>query len=407
VRPETATAGSVEWAAVLSRLRSPDETTRWWTGFTVVSLLVALPLVVSGPGNDLDVGNVFRSGRAIARHLTYVPSRPPGAPVHEAIVGVLDLVGGPILTNLASLAAAGVFVWALNALLLREGVGRAGRWGVALVAANPWFVIAATSTADYVFALMFCVLAALAVRSDRAALAGLLAAAAMGSRIGSVTLIAGLLFAELGTGDGARRRVLTTALVGAGAALALFVPSIIEAGGLAFAQNDFSASSPLVQLGRAAAKDLLLLGIPTVVVLLVCLPALVAALRTWSDSWLVRFAVLGLVLSQALFLRFPWKMAHLLPTLVCIAVLYAVALQERPRVLMAVVALQLVFGVVRVDVLAPNDANEASGGRFRPGITAGPVLTDWRCRRDDPDAYRGRQKEEIEVAWDCAAPYRD
>ncbi len=392
---------------MLERLRHPDETTRWWMGFTLVSLVIATPLLVSGPGNDLDVGNVFRSGRAIARHLTYVPSRPPGAPAHEAIVGILDLIGGPILTNLASLAAAGVLVWALNKLLLGEGVGKAGRWGVAIVAANPWFIIAATSTADYVFALMFCVLAALAIRSDRAIVAGLLAAAAMGSRVGSMTLILALLIAELGTGDGARRRVVVTAVVGAGATAILFIPSVVEAGGLAFAQNDFSASSPLVQFGRAAAKDLLLLGVPTVLVLLFALPAAIAAIRSWSISWLVRFAIPGFVLSQVLFIRFPWKMAHLLPTLLCIAILYTVALEDRPRVLMAIVALQLVFGLVRVDVLQPNDANEASGGTFRPGIIAGPVLTDWRCRRDHPDSYLGRQKEEIETTWDCAAPYRD
>jgi len=392
---------------VLERLRHPDETTRWWMGFTLVSLIIAVPLLVSGPGNDLDVGNIFRSGRAIARHLSYVPSRPPGAPVHEAVVGILDLIGGPILTNLASFAAAGVLVWALDSLLQREDVGTAGRWGVALVAANPWFIIAATSTADYVFALMFCVLAALAIRSDRAVLAGLLAAASMGSRIGSITLILALLIAELGSGDGARKRVLTTALVGAGTTVLLFIPSMIEAGGLAFAQNDFSASSPLVQVGRAAAKDLLLLGIPTVVILLFALPAALTAIRSWSSSWLVRFALPGLVLSQVLFIRFPWKMAHLLPTLLCIAILFTVALQERPRVLMAMVALQLVFGFVRIDALAPNDANEASGGTFDPTITAGPVLTDWRCRRDQPEAYLGRQKEEIEQAWDCAAPYRD
>jgi hypothetical protein len=121
----------------------------------------------------------------------------------------------------------------------------------------------------------------------------------------------------------------------------------------------------------------------------------------------VRFALIGLILSQVLFIRFPWKMAHLLPTLLCVAILYTVALQERPRVMMAMVALQLVFGLVRVDVLQPDDANEAKGATFNPGVIAGPVLTDWRCRRDDPDAYRGRQKEEIEVVWDCAAPYRD
>ena len=42
----------------------------------------------------------------------------------------------------------------------------------------------------------------------------------------------------------------------------------------------------------------------------------------------VRFGIVGLVASQLLFLRFPWKMAHLLPSLACLAVLYAVALDE-------------------------------------------------------------------------------
>jgi len=379
----------------------------WWPAFALVALVVATPLVVSGPGNDLDVGNIFRSGRAIARHLTYLPSRPPGAPVHEGIVGVLDLAGGPLLTNLASLGAAAGLIWVLNRLLQEEGLGRAGRWGVALIVANPWFIIAATSTADYVFALLFCVGAALAIRRHRAVLAGVLAAGAMGTRVGSATLLVAIVAAELGTGEGARRRVAIMAAVGAALTVVLFVPSALYAGGLSFAQNDFSASSVGVQLGRAAAKDLLLLGIPTVIVAVIALPAVVAAVRTWSTAWLVRFAVVGLVLSQVLFIRFPWKMAHLLPTLLCLAVLYAVALKERPRMLAAMVALQLVFAVVRVDVLAPNRANEATGGAFRPAVTWGPVVTDWQCRRDDPDAYLGRQIEEIEAVWGCAAPYRD
>ena len=70
----------VDSAVVLARLRSADDDTRRWliAGAVVAALLV--PLVVTSPGNDLDVANVFRSGRAIARNLTYVPSRPPGAP---------------------------------------------------------------------------------------------------------------------------------------------------------------------------------------------------------------------------------------------------------------------------------------------------------------------------------------
>lgn len=373
----------------------------------LLAVVVGAPLVVSGPGNDLDVGNVFRSGRAIARHLSYLPSRAPGAPVHETVVGVGDLIGGPIVTNLASVAAAVTLVVALDRLLRREGVGPGGRWAVALVAANPWFLIAATSTTDYLLALAFVLLAALALRADRTVLAGALAAAAMGCRIGSALLVLALLVAELGEHDraAARRRVLTTAMTAVGVTAVLFVPAILEAGGVGFAQNDFSTSSVMVQLGRAAVKDITLLGPVASLVALAAVPAVVAALRTWRVSWLVRFAVPGLVLSQLLFVRFPWKVPHLLPCLVCGAILLAVALERRPALLMALVVLQIVFAVVRIDVVQPDDPNQATGGDPALVVGWGPVVTDWQCRRERPDAYLGRQKVEIERAWNCARPF--
>ncbi len=392
---------------MLARLRGSDAATPWLAAGLLLALAVGAPLVVLGPGNDLDVANVFRSGRSIARHFAYLPSRAPGSPVHETIVGVLDLIGGPLLTNLASMAAAVVLVLALDRLLRREGIGPGGRWAVALVAANPWFLIAATSTTDYLFALAFVIGAALALRADRTVLAGALAAAAMGCRIGSVFLVIALLVAELGEPDrpGAARRVMVTGLTTAATTALLFLPSVVQAGGLAFADNDFSTSTPLVQLGRAAVKDLTLLGPVASVVALAAVPALLAALRTWRASWLVRFAVVGLVGSQLLFIRFPWKVPHLLPCLVCGAILLAVALGDRPRLLVALVVLQLLFAVVRVDVVQPDDPNQATGGD--PGLVVGwgPVVTDWQCRRQDPDAYLGRQKFEVEDAWNCARPF--
>lgn len=396
-----------------------DDAARWLLGGVALLVLVAIPLVVSGPGNDLDVRNVFRSGRSIARDWSYVPSRAPGSPVHEALVGVLDRVGGPLLTNLASLAAAIALLVALDRLLRREGVGPTGRWAVALVGANPWFVIAATSTADYVFALLFVVGTALALRLDRPVLAGVLAAAAMGTRIGSASLLLALFLAELTdrgsdaeaepgsepAGAGGLRRVGIAAVVAGILTVVLFVPAYLSAGGLSFAENDFSTSSPLVQLGRALVKDLTLLGPVASVVLLAAVPALVAALRRWRTSWLVRFASVGLVLSQVLFVRFPWKLPHLLPTLLCLAILLAVALEDRARLLMALVVLQLVSCVIRVDVIRPDNPNEATGGRPTLGVGWGPVVTDWQCRREHPRAYLGRQKVEVEAAWDCAKPF--
>ncbi|MEO6627682.1 MAG: hypothetical protein ABIP03_03860, partial [Aquihabitans sp.] len=333
-------------------------------GGIALGLLVALPLVISGPGNDLDVGNVFRSGRAIARHGSYLPSRAPGSPVHEFVVGLLDLIGGPLLTNLASLLVAALLLVGLDRLLRHEGIRSGGRWAVVLVAVNPWFVIAATSTADYLFALAFIVAAALALRADRSLLAGALAALAMGCRIGSASLIAALMIAELTShpesGESGRerrpqwRRSALAAIVAVAGTLVLFVPSFVQAKGVAFAKNDFSTSSLLVQFGRAGVKDLTLLGTLGSLVALVAIPALIVALRTWRTSWLVRFSFFGLVFSQVLFLRFPWKMPHLLPSLLCVAVLLAVALDRKPQLLVVLVGLQLLFAVVRVDVVQPD-----------------------------------------------------
>lgn len=400
----------------------------WLVAGLALAVVVGVPLVISGPGNDLDVGNVMRSGRSIARDFSYLPSRAPGSPVHETIVGVLDRLGGTTLTNLASMAAAVALLVGLDRLLRGEGLGPGRRWAVALVAANPWFLIAATSTTDYLFALGFVVFAALALRRDRPVAAGVLAAAAMGCRIGSAVLIAAVLLAELtaptapATFDGraggagpdhdhrpARRaalvRVGLTAVVAAAATVVLFVPSYRQAGGLSFAQNDFSTSSPLVQLGRALVKDVTLLGPVATLVALVAVPALWRTLGTWRSSWLIRFAVPGLVLSQLLFIRFPWKVPHLLPVLVCLALWLGLALADRPRLLMVLVALQLLFSVVRLDVIAPDDPNQATAGELDIGVGWGPVVVDWQCRRQDPDAYRGRQKVEIERAWNCARPF--
>lgn len=434
-------------------IESPPDgrTRRWLIAAAVLGAVAGLPLVWAGPGNDLDVANVFRAGRSIVRHGGYVPSRAPGSPVHELAVGLLDGFAGPLAATLFSVAAAIVLAVALDRLLAGEGLGPNRRWAIAVLIANPWFLIAATSTVDFVPALAFVTLSALALRRGRPVWAGLAAAASMGSRIGSALLIASLLFAELtdtapsgghrspgtdrgtdrgadrspstdrGTGRGADREpsidrhrgtgrrpwrtVVITGVVAATTTLLLFVPSFIHAGGLTFAENDFRSAGLLVHLGRAAVKDLMLLGPVATLVALLAVPAILTAVGEWRHRWLVRFAVPALLTSQLLFVRFPWKMGHLLPTLFAVVVLLAFVGATKPRLLMALVGLQLLYGIVAVDVIEPDRPNEATGGTVTLTISTGPVLRDWTCRRDHPDPHRGRQRIEVEAAWNCAQPF--
>ena len=200
--------------------------------------------------------------------------------MHEAAVGVLARIGGTVGPNLGSLVAAVAVVVALALLLRGEGVGRVGL-SVAVVVANPWFLVAATSTVDFLWALALWLGAAVVLRRPPAwsapPSAGVLAGLAVGARSSTAFLVAGLAVAEAldavaPPATGPRTTVATPAaptavvraLVLAGVAavvgLLVFLPLPRRRASLAFAQNDVPTSSPLVQVGRFLAKDLYFVG---------------------------------------------------------------------------------------------------------------------------------------------------
>jgi hypothetical protein len=383
---------------------------RWVVAGAAVAVAVA-PMAWLGPGTDLDVGAVLRSGRSIVRDGAYMPSRAPGAPVHETIVGVLERIGSTVGPNLGSLAAAIALVVVLVALLRHEGVRRV-ELAVAVVVANPWFLVAATSTVDFLFALALWVAAALVLRSRRAwggAIgAGVLAGLAVGCRSSTAFLVVGLVVAHaLEPGGRAWRPALVAGASAAVVGLALYIPSYRAAdSSLAFAQNDVPTSTFFVQVGRFLVKDLYFVGPFAAVVLLLTLPALARVLMRWRSDWLVRLGLVTVLISQLLFLRFPWKMGHLLPTLVGLALLLARALADtpKPRLLVALVATQLLYGAVNITLIEPDNPNAATGGELTFEPAWGAIVTDVRCRADDPDAWE-EGVEALDRVWDCAKPW--
>jgi hypothetical protein len=104
-------------------------------------------------------------------------------------------------------------------------------------------------------------------------------------------------------------------------------------------------------------------------------------------------------------LRFPWKMGHLLPTLVCLAIVLAVALDDRRRLFALVVAAQALLIVVNVDLVEPDNPNLATNAHvvFQPRL--GVLVTDVRCRSKDTTAYVDNNRERLEAVWNCAKPF--
>ena len=187
-----------------------------------ITAALALPIFWLGYGTDIDVGQVLLAGDRI-RNGDYAPSRNPGVPVVETIVGLLDPVGGHILVNLATVGALAFTVVGIARLVRAWGHDNGDLVALALLV-SPVTLIAGTSTGDFIWALAFFVWGALMHLQGRSVLAGVLFGLAIGSRSTTLLLVAAFLLAD-GWDRAHRRRCLTTAALALPLGAAFFIPS--------------------------------------------------------------------------------------------------------------------------------------------------------------------------------------
>jgi hypothetical protein len=345
-----------------------------------ITAAVTLPLVWMGYGTDIDVFDVLVAGDSI-RAGDYLPSRPPGVPVFEAVVALLDPVAGHLAINLATAAAGAATVVGIARLVRAWGHANGDLIALAFLAA-PGTMIAATSTADFVWALAFFVWAALHHLRDRPVAAGVLFALALGTRLSSVLLMAAFLVAD--GWDRPRRRVcVRTALVALPLGALLYVPAWLAYDRSAEILDTAEGWRSLANnLGRFAYKNYATAGVPFLVVVLVATPALLASLRRWGADPMLRTGVLGFAVSQGLFLVLPWKYNHLLPALATFLLWLGASTRNRRGFLWLTIGALAVNGLITFRPLAPDAPAVARAGRWDPALTVGLLVNDIDCRLD-------------------------
>ncbi|MFP5256978.1 MAG: hypothetical protein ACLGI8_14135 [Acidimicrobiia bacterium] len=383
-------------------------------GIVLACALAYLPFTFLGYGTDIDVADVLRSGGRLLDGEAYAVSRPPGAFVHELGTSILDRLGGSVLVNLASVAAATAALWAVHELTRRDGSRWPG-WVALLVGANPWFWIAATSLGDYAWALGFALSGALQAHRGRRVLAGVLFGLAIGCRGSTGLLAAAWLIAER-TGAPSFRPAWRASLTTAGTLLvvgaAAFVPPWLAADRtLGFLEHAIPFAGWRIHLGRWAVKNAAVIGVPAGIVFLVGVRRGFGALARWQASVVVRFAVFGFVVVELLYLRWPYKPLHLLPVVALVALLVGASPTVARPWMVALVAAQVVGGVVGSTIGEPDVPHAATSGRVVLDVVAGPLLNDVRCRLEDredgpwpdptdPDQLREAQTRAAEL-FDC------
>jgi len=243
----------------------------------------------------------------------------------------------------------------------------------AIAGLNPHYIIASSSSMDYVYSIFFGLLGVTLLRQKKNLLAAIAFSLAVSSRLSNILLIGAIYlhFLRAYREDGeTRESVLLTmsALLTACLVSALYIPSFLVShhtlGFLTYRIGDWSF---LGHLYRFLYKNVYLFGlIPFLFV--TAASVWKAANRSLCISWTldVQTGVTALIVHELLFFKVPLEIAYLLPLLFVSVPLGFLALRPQRVTMFAMAVLVISYGfVVDPDILSCRH-NEKAGGTTAP-----------------------------------------
>ncbi len=134
-------------------------------------------------GNDGDTYAMLRAGWTLVHNGAYLPSRSPGYPLPELLIGMGGGIAGHwgsnAVSSLMGCIALGCFYALLRAIFEKTNALLA----VCAVGLNPYWIVAASSSMDYVYSAAFFLMGLVVLRKDRLYFAAFCFAACAASRL--------------------------------------------------------------------------------------------------------------------------------------------------------------------------------------------------------------------------------
>jgi hypothetical protein len=349
----------------------------------LIFLIVSLPLIFLGYGSDNDTYGVLSAGISTWENSIPQMSRHPGYWLYEAMVFRFSKLGGYILTNGATLAASVFVLYRFHSLAVRENISHAVLLTLCL-GLNPWFLIAATSTMDYIWALLFIVLSIELAIKDKYIIAGTFAGIAAGFRLGSVfTLAFAFVFSWIKAGI--RNSFRGYFLLGCFASVLIVIfyfPSwLLKEKSFSFLEGhlgDESLWTLKMHAGRFVYKTIYLFGLPSFVVI----AAIVAyyTVKRKGQIYNGRFGGAAFGASAGtlfLFARYPLEIAYLLPFLFFFLLLLGSYLGgNSQKYLIAILLTTISYSFINLSIAKPNVPGLASNASFGFFIEHGVLVKD-------------------------------
>ncbi|KPK73812.1 hypothetical protein AMJ87_00405 [candidate division WOR_3 bacterium SM23_60] len=352
--------------------------------FAFIYVVSRIPLLNLGFGLDADAWRIANTAFDIRHHLVYHASRFPGYPVPEFINAlVIDFgwLATNSLTALVSTISIIVFARILRTLRYRYQ-------GFVLItyAFMPIIWINSTNTMDYMWSLLFIVLAWFFVLRNKWIVAGLMIGLAAGSRAQSLIFIIPFLFLILSKARNIMAAVTFLCCVVATTIL-IYSPLFLTYG-WGFIQR-YPTQTSLIQTGYQAIK---LFGLPGITASLVLLISSLSNLRRMlverNENDI--FIMLSLVVSLILFAFVPYHLEYLIPAIPF--VLLILCRLERKTLLVVSSLLLLAHSFVAIGSFKHTD-----GGEIRAQIVDhGAIVKNMMARQNQIDYTYALMSTEID-----------
>lgn len=392
---------------------------RRWIYLALGLLIVGYGLLtLNGYGNHDDIYRMIGTWRTLLSEQRYVPSRFQGYLIPELAIGLSSQIGDFYASNLVSAILAIASLALFYRLLVKQTSPLIALLAAAAVGTNPYWIIAATTSTDYLYPVFFFLGGLVLLVEQRFRWAGVLFACATSSRITYAPMAAiALAFSVpyLQPQAFLRRRFFQgVALFFVGSVL-LYLPVFFASGmSLSFLKYADDASGGLLgTIARFFYKNVYFWGLPTFLVIAFFLGqhrhSLWQQLRknpfqSATPEKSAFFAVIcGLIYSEVWFAKLPHQYQYLIPVLLCVVYLVTRIGNLRKQIICfsLIAALHLVYAVCNFDVLetyqnpGANNTIHSDGAVVRPGIREGVLVRDVRWR----SIYQRRLTEAFNQQW--------
>ena len=337
-----------------------------------VQFSIFIPFLLQGNiGSDWDSFATLASGTVLISEGNYVPSRPPGFPFYELLVGLLGSLS--LRTLLISHFIFAIIFTIFISKKLKENSEKYILIFIFLT--SHVFLISAFSVIDYILGTLFGFLFLHYLENEKYIYANIFIVISCAIRLSNlIFLIAGIiyLFAKK---EGLKK--IITVLYSLFFIFLFYYPSYQLAEGFCFLNLTNINHELIPRLGRFFYKQLQFFGVIGTTIFIYLFFRNIKNIKNNLPS---NFSLIFIFISfQLSFLRLPTEKGHLLPALICLLFLFN-NLQLKKSLLYVVLVSSLLSNFITIEFLQPDIPNHATSADFGFFIEKGYLLQDYEKR---------------------------